>query len=51
MRNYQHPATFVHGTFIGREQVANLELPIVLIVEDDLAIQAIVDEALIEAGF
>jgi CheY-like chemotaxis protein len=31
--------------------VANTNLPIVLIVEDDLAIQAIVDEALIEAGF
>ena len=39
------PATFMHGTFIGQEQVANTELPIVLIVEDDLAIQAIVDEA------
>jgi DNA-binding response OmpR family regulator len=32
-------------------KVANAELPIVLIVEDDLAIQAIVDEALNEAGF
>jgi len=31
--------------------VANLELPIVMIVENDLAIQALVDEALIEAGF
>jgi CheY-like chemotaxis protein len=31
--------------------VANAELPIVLIVEDDLAIQAIADEALNEAGF
>jgi CheY-like chemotaxis protein len=31
--------------------VPNTGVPIVLIVEDDLAIQAIVDEALIEAGF
>lgn len=31
--------------------MANLELPIVMIVENDLAIQALVDEALIEAGF
>lgn len=31
--------------------MANTELPIILIVEDDLAIQAIVDEALIDAGF
>jgi DNA-binding response OmpR family regulator len=51
MRNYLPPATFMHGTFIGQEQVAITELPIVLIVEDDLAIQAIVDEALIDAGF
>jgi DNA-binding NtrC family response regulator len=33
------------------DEVAKAELPIVLIVEDDLGIQAIVDEALIEAGF
>lgn len=31
--------------------MADTNLPIVLIVEDDLAIQAIVDEALNEAGF
>ncbi|WP_426527204.1 response regulator [Bradyrhizobium sp. McL0615] len=31
--------------------MANPELPIVLIVEDDIAIQALVDEALSEAGF
>ena len=31
--------------------MANPELPIVMIVENDLAIQALVDEALIEAGF
>ena len=36
---------------MGQEQVAQAETPIVLIVEDDLAIQTIVDEALIEAGF
>jgi CheY-like chemotaxis protein len=41
----------MHGTLTGQEQVANTELPVVLIVEDDLAIQAIVDEALIDAGF
>ena len=41
----------MHGTFTEKEQVANTELPVVLIVEDDLAIQAIVDEALIDAGF
>jgi len=51
MRNYLPPATFMHGTFTGQEQVANTELPVVLIVEDDFAIQAIVDEALIDAGF
>jgi DNA-binding response OmpR family regulator len=32
-------------------EMANTSVPIVLIVEDDLEIQAIVDEALIEAGF
>lgn len=51
MRNYLPSATFMHGTIIGREEVADTELPIVLVVEDDLAIQGIVDEALIEAGF
>ncbi|MET3841991.1 hypothetical protein ABIE49_004069 [Bradyrhizobium sp. OAE829] len=39
MRNYPVPATFVHGTFDGREKVANSELPVVLIVEDDPTIK------------
>ncbi|MBR1247512.1 response regulator [Bradyrhizobium sp. AUGA SZCCT0169] len=51
MRNYPVPATFVHGTFDGREKVANSELPVVLIVEDDPTIQVIVEDALKEAGF
>jgi CheY-like chemotaxis protein len=41
--------TFQHGTFAGREKLANQ--PIVLIVEDDEAIQAIVEDALKEGGF
>jgi CheY-like chemotaxis protein len=42
----------VHAwNFFEGAKVANLELPIVMIVENDLAIQALVDEALIEAGF
>ena len=45
------PCDVYAWNFGGQEQVANTELPIVLIVEDDLAIQAIVDEALIDAGF
>jgi DNA-binding response OmpR family regulator len=36
---------------LGQDKVTNTNLPIVLIVEDDLAIQAIVGEALTEAGF
>ena len=51
MRNQLAPPTFVHGTSERQVEVANTELPIVLIVEDDLEIQALVDEALIEAGF
>jgi DNA-binding NtrC family response regulator len=51
MRNHRLAATFVHGTFTRQDKVANTDLPIVLIVEDDVAIQAIVDEALMEAGF
>jgi len=42
----------VHAwNFLEGAKVANPELPIVMIVENDLAIQALVDEALIEAGF
>jgi DNA-binding response OmpR family regulator len=51
MRNCASSYAFGHGTFQRWVKVANAELPIVLIVEDDLAIQAIVDEALNEAGF
>ena len=51
MRNHLTLATFMHGTFIGREKVANIELPVVLIVEDDPEIQVIVEDALKEAGF
>lgn len=51
MRNQRLPAAFVHGTLCRREAVANTGTPIVLIVEDDLEIQAILDEALVEAGF
>ena len=52
MRNQRPPTTFRHGTFIGQDKVEkNKNLPVVLIVEDDAAIQAIVDEALIDAGF
>jgi CheY-like chemotaxis protein len=41
---------FVHGTLCRREKVAN-NLPIVLIVEDDFAIQIVAEEALSDAGF
>ena len=50
IRNERSASAFVHGTLCRREKVAN-NLPIVLIVEDDLAIQIVVEEALSDAGF
>jgi DNA-binding response OmpR family regulator len=50
IRNDRFASAFVHGTLGRPEKVAN-HLPIILIVEDDFAIQIIVEEALRDAGF
>jgi len=49
MRNDPTGAAFGHGTFCRWAKVENL--PMVLIVEDDVLIQTMVEEALKEAGF
>ena len=48
MRNDRAGVSFLHGT-LGVKSV--VDLPMVLIVEDDPAIQSIVEDALIEGGF
>jgi ActR/RegA family two-component response regulator len=50
MRNDLFAPAFVHGTLCRQGKVAN-NLPIVLIVEDEFAIQIVVEEALSDAGF
>jgi hypothetical protein len=45
MRNNAAGSAFTHGTFLGQSV---LELPVILVIEDDEQIQSLVEEALIE---
>jgi DNA-binding response OmpR family regulator len=48
MRNHSAGISFLHGTSWDKSVV---ELPVVLVIEDDQEIQSMVEDALIEGGF